>query len=76
MKCPFELPVHINVIPCFSDEEVAYIVHAINSHEKLIKIKEISYEAICTGDQEALDEAIGLIEDFEETLFHKEAEKE
>ena len=34
MKCPFELPIHINLIPCFSEEEVAYIVQAINSHEK------------------------------------------
>lgn len=49
-----------------------YIVQAINSYEKLIKIKQISYEAICTGDQEASDKAIGLIEDFDQAL---EAEK-
>ena len=49
-----------------------YIVHAINSHEKLTKIMQISYEAICTGDQEASDKAIGLIEDYEQAL--KEAE--
>ena len=56
--------------PSYAD----YIVTAINSHEKLIKIKQISYEAICTGDQEASDKAIGLIEDFEQAL--KEAGKE
>ena len=53
-----------------------YIVHAINSHEKLIKIKQISYEAVYTGDQEASDKAIGLIEieDFDKAI--KEAEKQ
>lgn len=42
MECPFELPIHINQIPCFSEEEVAYIVQVINSHEKLIEaLKEL-----------------------------------
>ena len=51
-----------------------YFVQATNSHEKLTKIMQISYEAICTGDQEASDKAIGLIEDYEQAL--KEAEKQ
>lgn len=56
-------------------EKVDYIVLAVNSHEKLMRIQEISYEAICTGDQEASDKSIGLIEDFGEALAEAE-EKE
>lgn len=37
-------------------------------YKKLVKIKEISYEAICTGDQEASEKAIGLIEAYEQAL--------
>jgi len=58
-------------------EEADYIVQAINSHDKLIKIKQISYEAVYTGDQEASDKAIGLIEDIEDfDKATKEAEKQ
>ena len=34
-------------------------------NEKLIKIKQISYEAICTGDKEASEKAIDLMDDFD-----------
>lgn len=43
-----------------------FICLACNSHFEQKKAISMAYEAICTGDQEAEDKAIGLIEDLEE----------
>ena len=65
--------------PVHTMKEMEELVSRWNAFEehglvpKLLAIKQISYEAICTGDQEASDKAIGLIEDLDAKIA--EAEK-
>ena len=81
MKCP-KLPVHINEIPCFTEEEVAYIIHATNSHEKLLEDSQVP-RCRCGGELEGLGRDIKTKDEVWECkecnaqiiIVHKEAEK-
>lgn len=88
MECPFELPVHINKIPCFTEEEVAYIVQAINSYEKLIRvIKETNQcfkckygyrttKITCPGNADAELPCSGFVEEYDGLNYLEQALKE
>jgi len=53
-----------------------HIVKCWNERDPLVKIKEIAYEVACTGDQQAEDKLIGLIEDYEAALAAEKERKE
>lgn len=50
---------------CITKAQADEVLRRCEAEPKLRDIIAIAYEAICTGDQEASDKAIGLIEDLE-----------
>ena len=62
------------IATCEYEDDALFIQNAVNCHEKLMDIKIWAYEVACTGDQQASDKLIGLIEEFDKALA--EAEKE
>jgi len=51
-----------------SKDQAAEIIRRVKAYENLLEISQIAYEALCTGDQEATDKAIGMIENFKQAL--------
>lgn len=63
------------IIWSFTEDKAEFLVQCINGWEKMVKLirdykhcGKIAYEAICTGNQDASDKAIGLLDDLLEIV--------